>query len=133
MASEGGVIRLDIKFKIFFEAVGAEEGDSTGDIEIVLVFGRLFRFRLDEELAFEADALRVIESEMQKSSQMILLTFEVGIEQRFVAFPTTPEDVAFAAKFFGHLNRFLHLGGGIGKDMGVGVCCRAAHIAGIRK
>ena len=74
MASEGGVIRLDIKFKIFFEAVGAEEGDSTGDIEIVLVFGRLFRFRLDEELAFEPDALRVIESEMQKSSQKKVLS-----------------------------------------------------------
>ena len=67
MASEGGVIRLDVKFKIFFEAVGAEEGDPTGDIEIVLVFGRLFRFRLDEKLALESDALRVIEREVQKS------------------------------------------------------------------
>ena len=133
MASEGGVIRLDIKFKIFFEAVGAQESNSTGDIKIVLVFGRLFWFRLDEELALESDALGVIEREVQKSSQMILLTLEVGVEQRFVAFPAAPENVAFAAEFFGHLDRFLHLGGGISKDVRVGICRRAAHIAGVRK
>ena len=55
VAGERRVVGLDVELEMLVEAVGAQEGDAAGDVEIVLVLRRLLRLRLDEELALEAD------------------------------------------------------------------------------
>jgi hypothetical protein len=69
VAGEGGVVGLDVELEVLFEAVGAEEGDAAGDVEVVLVLGRLLRLGLDEELALEADALGVIHGHVQEAAR----------------------------------------------------------------
>ena len=51
VAGEGGVVGLDVELEMLVEAVGPQEGDAGGDIEIVLVLGGLLRLGLDQELA----------------------------------------------------------------------------------
>jgi hypothetical protein len=133
VAGERGVVGLDVELEVFFEAVGAEEGDAAGDVEVVLVLGGLLRLGLDEELALEADALGVIDGHVEKRGEVVLFAFQVGVEEGLVAFAAAPEDVVFTAELLRDLEGFLHLGGGVGEDVGVGVGRGAAHVAGIRE
>jgi hypothetical protein len=57
VAGERGVVGLDVELEVLLQAVGAQEGDAAGDVEVVLVLGRLLRLGLDQELALEADLL----------------------------------------------------------------------------
>ena len=118
---ERGVVRLDVELEMLFEAEGAEEGDAARDVEIVLVFRRLLRLRLDQELTLEADALGVIDRQVQERSKVVLFAFQIGVEQRLVALAPAPENIVLAAEFLGDFERLLHLRGGIGEDVGVGI------------
>ena len=97
------------------------------------MFGGLLGLGLDEELALEADALRVIDGHMEERGEVVLLTLEVGVEQRLVAFAAAPEDEVLAAEFLGGVEGALHLRGGVGEDVGVGVGRGAAHVARVRE
>jgi hypothetical protein len=57
VAGQRRVVGLDVELEVLLEAVGAQEGDPAGDVEVVLVLGRLLRLGLDQELALEADLL----------------------------------------------------------------------------
>jgi len=42
------VVRLDVELEVLRQPVGAQEGDPAGDVEVVLVLGRLLGLGLDE-------------------------------------------------------------------------------------
>src|SRR5580658_214774 len=96
VSGQCGVIRLDIEFEMFFKPVGAQEGDSSGHVEIVLMLGRFLRFRLDQKLPLETDLLRVIDRHLQKRGQEILLALEVGVEKSLITFPSAPKNIILA-------------------------------------
>ena len=93
------------------------------------MLGGFLGLGLDVELALEADALGVVDRHVEEAGQVLLLPFQVGVEERLVALAAAPERVAVAAELMGHLHRLLHLRGRVGEDVGVGVCRRAAHVA----
>jgi hypothetical protein len=133
VAGERGVVGLDVELEVLLEAVGAEEGDAAGDIEVVLVLRGLLRLGLDEELALEADALGVIDRHVEEGGEVVLLALEVGVEERLVALAAAPEHVVLAAELLGDIQGLLHLRGGVGEDVGVGVRRCAAHVARVRE
>ncbi len=133
MAGEGSVIGFDVELEMFLEAVGAEEGDAAGDIEIVLMLGGFLRFGLDQELPFETNLLRVVDRHVHEAREVLLFAFEIGIEECFVTFTATPENVIFAAEFLGCVHRALHLGCGISEYVGIGIGGGTAHEARIGK
>jgi hypothetical protein len=77
------------------------------------------RLRLDVELAGEADLLLVVDRHVKERGEVVELALHVGVEQGGVAFAPAPEGVAFAAEGVGRLDRLLHLGRGVGEDVGV--------------
>jgi hypothetical protein len=87
-----------LNLKMLLQAVGAQEGDAAGDVEVVLVLGRLLRLGLDEELALEADALGVVDRHVDERGEVVLLALQVGVEERLVTLAAAPEDVVFAAE-----------------------------------
>ncbi len=97
------------------------------------MLGGLFGFRLDVELAFEPDRFLVIHRHLQEGAQVIHLALEVGVEQRAVAFASAPENVAFTLEFVCHFDRFLHLGGGVGKHIRIRARGRAHRVARMNK
>ena len=119
MAGERGVIGLEVQLEVLQEAVFAEEVEAGGRIGIVLVGRGFARLRLDEELALEADLLRVVDSEVQERGEVVELTLHVGVDQRGVAFAAAPEDVTFAAESLGGLERVTDLAGAVGEHVGV--------------
>ncbi len=131
VAGQGGVVGLDVELEILLQAVGAEEGDAAGDVEIVLVLGRLLRLRLDEELALEPDLLGMGDRHVEEGREVVLLAFQVGVEEGFIPLAAAPEDVVLAVQLEGDLERLLHLRGGVGEDMGIGIGGRARHVAGV--
>jgi len=128
VAGERRVVRLDVELEVLLEAVGPEEGDAGGNVEVVLVLHGLLRLRLNQELALEADALRVIHGHVQERREMILLPLEVRIEQGLVTLPAVPLNVAPAAERLRHIQSLLHLRCGVGEDVGVGIRRSAAHV-----
>ncbi len=133
VAGERRVIGFQVEFQVIDEIVLAEEVGARGGVGIVLVFGGLLGFRLDVELAGEADLFGVINSHVEKAGEVLQLALHVGVPEILVAFAAAPECVAAAAELFGHFERFLHLGGGEGERVGIGAGGGAVHVAAIAK
>ncbi len=57
--------------EIFGQAVFPQERDTVSRVEVILVFGWLFGFRLDVEWALEPDFLLVVDRHVQKKAQMV--------------------------------------------------------------
>ena len=85
MAGESRVIGLDVELEVFLEAVGAEEGDAAGNVEVVLVLGGLLGLGFDEKLTLEANGLGIIHGHVQERREVVLLAFQVGVEECLVA------------------------------------------------
>ena len=60
-----------------------------------------------------------------------LLSGEIGIEQRLVAFSPAPQHVARATEVMGDLEHRLDLGGGVRKHLGIGIRRGARGVAGV--
>ena len=133
VAGERGVIGFDVQLEVVQQVVFAQEIQARGGVGIVLMLGRFLGLRLDVELAFEADLLLVIDGHVQELGEMFQLALHVGVQQRGVTFAAAPEDVADAAEFVRDFHRLLHLGGGIGEDVGIAARGRAVHEARIAK
>ena len=131
VAGQRGVVGLDVQLEVVGQAVGAEEVDAGGGVEIVLVLGRLLGLGLDVELAGEADLLGVIDGHVHEAGQVVQLALHVGVPEGLVAFAAAPEHVARPAEFLGHFQGLLDLGGGKGEGVGVAACGRAVHVARI--
>ena len=67
------VIDLDVNLDLLRQPITLQESEHGGHIVIVLVFGRLERLRLDENRAFEADAVFVIHHHGEKPAVLIEL------------------------------------------------------------
>jgi len=133
VASEGGVVGLDVELEVFQQVILAEEIETRGGVGIVLVSGGFLGLWLDVELAGEADFLFVIHRHVEEAGEVIELTFHVGIEQGGVALATAPEGVALAAETVGDFHGFFHLCGSVGIDMGTRAGGSALLIARVGK
>ncbi len=133
MSGQGRMVGFDVHFEMGQEAVLLEESKAVARVEVVLVLGWLFGFGFDVELAFEADFLFVIDGKLEEQSHVVQLAFHIGIEKGVIAFASAPEDVAGAAEFLGQFHRLFDLAGGVGEDVGVGVCARPGHKARVRE
>jgi hypothetical protein len=69
VAGQGGVVGFDVELEVLVQAVGLQEGDATGGIEVVLVNRRFLRLRFDVELAGEADLLLVVHRHCRKRAR----------------------------------------------------------------
>jgi hypothetical protein len=102
-------------------------------IRIVLVLRRLLRLGLNVKLPLEADLLLVVHRQMQKLRQVLLLPFQVRVQQRHVPFASAPERVAFPAQFQRHFQRLLHLRPRKRKHVRVAARARPVHKARVRE
>ena len=123
-----GVIHLDIDLEILIEAVMAQETDHRLGIVIVLVLGRLHRFRLDQEGSFETVFTGVIARHREHHRQMVLLAFHVGIEQRHIPLAAAPKDIILAAERDRCVDCVLDLRAGISHCRKIGIGRSAVHI-----
>ncbi len=60
---------------------------------------------------------------------MLTLGLQVGIEQRFIALAAPPENIVRPAQFQRGIHVRLHIRGGIGIDIRIGICRRTRHPA----
>lgn len=122
-----GVIHLDIDLEILIEAVMAQETDHRLGIVIVLVLGRLHRFRLDQEGSFETVFTGVIARHREHHRQMVLLAFHVGIEQRHIPLAAAPKDIILAAERDRCVDCVLDLRAGISHCRKIGIVARRSY------
>ena len=131
VAGQRGMVGFNVHLHMLLQAVGPEEVDAGGAVEIVLMLGGLTRLRLEVELTGEADFLGVGDRHVHEPGEVIHLPLHVGIPQALVALAAAPECVALAAEGERHFQRLLHLRGGIGKDLRIAAGGGTMHIAGI--
>ncbi|MNH30265.1 hypothetical protein D3C79_905510 [compost metagenome] len=91
MAGKGCMVSFKVQLEVFIKVVLLQERDGCCCIEVILVFSRLFRFRLDQELAVITDFLSVVYSHAEQAGNVILLKTHICIQQSFVAFTAAPE------------------------------------------
>ena len=65
-----GMVSFDIELEVGCKSEFVQESEYSGRVEIILMLGRLFRFRLDEELAFEAVAFPTVLEYLFSSSYL---------------------------------------------------------------
>ena len=115
MAGEDGVVLLDVELDVVEEVVALQEAVAGGDVEIVLVLGRLLRLGLDQDRAFEANFVLVLDHQRNEAAELVELTSDIGVEQRLVALAPAPQHVVLAAEPMRHLEPGPDLAGGIGE------------------
>src|SRR5215211_3705598 len=74
------VILLDIDLHLIFEAELLEHPEYRADVEIILVLCRLFRLRLNEDSALEADLVFVLDHHVEEAAKLRQLASHVGVE-----------------------------------------------------
>ena len=80
-----------------------------GHVVVVLVLGRLAGLWLDQNRAFEADLVFVLDHHVEKTTQLVHLLPDPRVEQRFVTFPATPQHVVFTPELQRGVHGLLHL------------------------
>ena len=133
VACQRGVVSLNVELHVIFQTVGANKVQAPGGIEIVLVFGWLLGFGFEQELAGEANLLRIIHGHMHELGEMIELALHICVKPALIAFAAAPEHVVFAAQFLGDLEHFLHLTRCVGKDVGVALVAAPCMKRGLLK
>ena len=127
------VIGFDVELERVGQAVPAQERDAVGGVEIILMDGRFLGLGLDQKLPAEPDLALVFDGEVKEFRQVVEFALEVGVVEIGVALAAAPEDVVLAAEFLGHFETLLHLGGGVGEDVGVAARRGAVHEAAVRE
>ena len=131
VTGEGRVIGLEVELEVGHQVVLPQEVDAGGGVGIVLMLGRLFRLGLNEEGAFEADFLGVVDRHVEELGEVIELALHVGVIEALVAFAAAPEDVVFAAEIERDFEAFFDLGRGEGEDVSIAAGRGAVHEAGV--
>ncbi|MOA00824.1 hypothetical protein D3C78_1201990 [compost metagenome] len=127
------MVSFKVKFEMFVQAVFLQKCNRCSCIKIILVFGRLFRFWLDQKLTREADFLRILYSHMEESGEVIKFKAHIRIQQGFVAFTTAPEYIVFCTQLDCCFQAFFHLCCSISKHVRIGSCCCTMHITWVRE
>ncbi len=73
VAGERGVVGLDVDLDFLLEPVLLQEAEHGGDVEVVLVLGRLARLGLDQDRALEADLVLVLDDQLQEAAELLQL------------------------------------------------------------
>ena len=134
VSGQRGVVVLDVELEIVAgKAVALQERVHVAAVVVVLVLGGLARLGLDEQRALEADLVLVLDHQIHEAAKLVELALHVGVEQSLVAFAPAPQHVVFAAQLLRNVERLLHLRGGVGENLGIGIGCRAGHEARIGK
>ena len=92
-----GVVGFDIQFDLFFQTELLEESVYGRRIVIVLVLGRFLRLRLDKQSALETGFVFVFHDQLHEATNLLTFLTQIGIQQRFIAFTTAPQNVVFTA------------------------------------
>jgi len=90
MAGENGVVLLDVELDVGQQVVTLEEAVAGGDVEIVLVLGRLLGLRLDQERSLETDLVFVLDHQRDEAAELVEFALHVGVEQRLVTLAPHP-------------------------------------------
>ena len=122
------MVHLDVDLEILVKTMGFEESYDGFSIHIILVLGRFHRFGFDEERTGKPLGTGIVASHAQHGSQMLLLTFLVGVEQRHITFTTTPEHIVGTTQLYSSVNSILNLYGCACHYIEIGICSRAVHI-----
>ena len=96
---------------------------------VVLMLGGLEGLGLDENRAFEADAVLVLDHHATGIAVLIQLAAQIGVQQRVVALAPAPEHVVLAAQPVRRFQAVAHLRGRPGIDLRIGTGGRAAGVA----
>ena len=75
----------------------------------------------------------VLDDERDEAAELIEFALDVGVEQRFIAFPSAPEHIILTAEPMRYLERGADLAGGIGEDVRIRIGRRARHVAAMRE
>ena len=126
-----GVVPLDVDLVLVDQVVALQEPVDGLAVVVVLVLGRLGGLWLDEKRAGEADLVLVLGHHGQEPGELLTLPLQIRVEQRLVTLPATPQDVVGAVEAKSRLQSVLHLGRGIGENLGVGVCRGPGRVAGV--
>ncbi|RMS49307.1 hypothetical protein ALP64_203743 [Pseudomonas syringae pv. actinidiae] len=127
-----GMVGFDVDLDLFFQAVLLQKTEHRGAVVIVLMLGGLLWLGFDQQVAFEADLVFVLNHHAHETTELFAFVLEVGIEQGFVTFTTAPQHVIGAFEALGRVHRAEHLGGSVGKYFRVrvaGSTCGKARVA----
>ena len=121
VACEGRVIDLDIDAVLVHQVVFLQEGVDRGNVRVVLMLRGLVRLGLDQERPIETNLVLVLGDEGQKAAELIGFPTQIGVEKSLVALAAAPQDVVLATQSPGGFEHVLHLGRGVGEDLGIRV------------
>src|SRR5208282_2373609 len=126
---EKRVADFDVELDLALEAEPAQEPGDGGDVEIILVLGRLLRLRFDQQHALEPDLVLVVDDQREEAAELLQFAGKIGVEQGLIALAAAPEHVIGAAELVRRVDGVLHLRSGIREHLRVGIGRRARHVA----
>src|SRR3989304_1739496 len=95
---------LDIDPDLFFQSAAFQEAVDRGDVAIILMLSRLLRLRLDQDRALESDLVFVIDDQREEASKLVEFTGQIGVEQRLITLPPSPQDKIGALQLMGDVD-----------------------------
>ena len=133
VASQRGVVRLNVNLNLFLQSELFQETINCGDIVIILMFCRLLRFWLNQQRPLEASFMFMLDHHLHKAANLLALLTQIGIQQGFIAFAPAPQHIVFAAQGFGGLHGAADLRRRPGKNLRIGISGSTRTIARMGK
>ena len=109
MTGQRGVVGFQIQFEVVLQVIRSQEIHARRRIAVILMLGRLFRFRLDQKLTGKPDLFGVVDGHVKEFAEVVQFPFHVGVVKVLITFTAAPEDIVLAAKPVRHLHRLFHL------------------------
>ena len=129
VARQRGVVGLNVHFNLFFQTELLQEAIHRRHVVVILVLRRFLRFWLNQQRAAEADFVLVVDNHLHKAANLLALLTQVGVQQRFISFTATPQDIVLATQLMRGVHCRHHLRGRPAKHFRIRVGCRTCAVA----
>ena len=129
MTGQRSMIHFDIHFEVLIQIMSFQEADDGFGVYIILMFGGFHRFGLDQECTGEAFAAGIVAGKGQHPCKVFLFTFLVRVQQRHIAFTSTPKYIVHSTKFDGCVDGVLDLNGSTCHYVEIRIGCGTVHVA----
>ncbi len=95
---------LDIELHFVFETIGLEEAVHGRDVVVILVLRRFLRFGSTRIVPLKPILCLYSTTICSMRAHLVELALQVGVEQRFIALASAPQNIVLAAE----LHRGVH-------------------------
>ncbi len=124
---------FDVELYFVFQTIALEEAINRCDIVIILMLGWFLWLWLDQDRTLKANLVLVLHHEIEEATHIVELTAQIGVEQGFITFATTPKHIIVTPEALGCVEAGFDRGSCKSKHFRIRIGRSTRHVAAMRE